>query len=157
MANSRGTNGRLSGVSEMLREPLGAAQARMEQMEEEVRRVLVDLMARGRASRRDLEQLLRRLSKQDWSFPEVKHRLEKLGGQGLERAAEWRGKADAFRAEAVERVAELQNRAVQFLGAASRDQVSELHREMDKLARRLDRAEKTQRGRKATRPSSRGV
>jgi hypothetical protein len=144
-------------VGELFREPLGVAQARMEQMELEVRRVLEDLMARGRASRRDLEQLLRRLAKQDWSFPEVKHRLEKLGGQGLERAAEWRGRADAFRAEALERVMELQSRAVQFLGAASRDQVSELQRELDKLARRLDRAEKASRGRKATKPSSRDV
>jgi len=157
MANSKGTNGRVSGVSELLREPLGAAQARMEHLEEEARRVLEDLMARGRASRRDIEQLLHRFSKQDWSFPEVRQRFEKLRGQGMERAVEWRGKAETFRTEALERVNELQGRAVQFLGAASRDQVNELHRQLDKLARRLDRAEKAKRGRKSTRPSSREV
>jgi hypothetical protein len=157
MPNSKGTNGRMRGVSQLLREPMGAAQARMEQMEREVRRVLEDLMARGRASRRELEQLLHRLSRQDWTFPELRLRLGKLRGQGLDTAAEWRGKVEAFRTEALERVMELQSRAVQFLGAASREQVTELHRELDKLARRLDRAEKAQRARRASKPSSRDV
>jgi hypothetical protein len=157
MAKSKGTNGRISGVSGMLREPLGAAQASVEHLEEEARRVLEALLARGRASRRDLEQLLHRLSRQDWSFPEVRHRLEKLRGQGRARAVAWRGKAETFRTEALERVVEIQARAVQFLGAASRDQVNELHRELDKLSRRLERTEKSRQGKKPSKPSSREV
>jgi hypothetical protein len=153
MANSKGTNGRAAAVGDLLRDQVASAQARVEVLEGEAKKVLEDLMARGRASRRDLEHLLHRLSKQDWSFPEVRDRITKLKGQG----EELRGKAEAFRADAVERVTELQGRAVQFLGAASRDQVEELSRELDKLARRLDRAEKTKRGKKASKPSSRGV
>lgn len=152
MANSKATNGR-AGVSELLREQVSMAQARVEQIEDEAKHVLENLMARGRASRRDLEHLVHRVSKQDWSFPEVRQRITKLRGQG----EELRGKAEAFRAEAAERVVELQGRAIQFLGAASRDQVAELQRELDKLARRLDRAEKVTRSKKASKPSSREV
>jgi polyhydroxyalkanoate synthesis regulator phasin len=135
-------------VPEFLREPLSAAQARLGQLEEEAQRVFHDLMDRGRASRRDIEQMVVRLSKQDWTFPEMKLRLEKLREQGVERAAEWRGKAETFRTEALERLIELQARAVSFLGVATREEVQELSRELDRLARRLPRNGKAARTRK---------
>jgi polyhydroxyalkanoate synthesis regulator phasin len=124
-------------VPEFLREPLNAAQARLEHIEEEAQRVLRDLMDRGRASRKDLEQMVHKLSQQDWSFPEMRQRLEKLREQGVERATEWRGRAETFRAEALERMIELQNRAVTFLGVATREQVEELSKELDRLSRRI--------------------
>lgn len=129
-------------VPEFLREPLVAAQARLEQFEEDAQRVLKDLLDKGRASRKDIEQIVVRLSKQDFSLPEVKLRLEKLRDQGAERAAEWRGRAESFRSEALDRVLELQTRAVQFLGVATREQVEELSKELEQLSRRLDRAAK---------------
>lgn len=141
-------------VPEFLREPIATAQARLEQLEEEAQRVLRDLMDRGRASRKDFEQMVSRLSKQDWTFPEMKQRLEKLRDQGVERAAEWRGKAESFRAEALERMIELQARAVSFLGVATRDQVQELSKELDRLARRIERTEKGRRTRKSGRTSA---
>ena len=92
MAETQKLNGRTGvKVPEFLREPLEAAQARLEQFEEEAQRVLRDLMDKGRASRKDIEQMVQRLSKQDWTFPEMKQRIEKLREQGVERAAEWRG------------------------------------------------------------------
>jgi uncharacterized protein HemX len=130
--------GRNVKVPEFLREPLVAAQARLEHLEEEAQRLLRDLMDKGRASRKDLEHIVHKLSQQDWSIPEMRQRLEKLRGQGAERAAEWRGRADTFRAEALERMIDLQNRAVAFLGVATRDQVEELSKELDRLARRID-------------------
>lgn len=138
-------------VPEFLREPLEAAQVRFGQIEEEAQRVLKDLMVRGRAGRKDIEHIMQRLSRQDWNLPEVKHRLGKLREQGVERAAEWRGKAETFRTEALERVTELQTRAVAFLGVATRDQVEELSRELERLAKRLDRAEKGRRSAKKAR------
>ena len=135
-------------VPEFLREPFVAAQARLEHLEEEAQRVLRDLMERGRASRKDLEQMMHRFSQQDWSLPEMRQRLEKLRETGVERAAEWRGRAESFRAEALERMIELQNRAVAFLGVATRDQVEELSKELDRLARRIDH-EKPKRAKKA--------
>jgi polyhydroxyalkanoate synthesis regulator phasin len=141
-------NGRSVKVPEFLREPLATAQARFEQFEEEAQRVFHDLMDRGRASRKDLEQMMHRLSQQDWSLPEMRQRLEKLRDTGVERAAEWRGRAESFRAEALERMIDLQNRAVAFLGVATREQVEELSKELDRLARRIDH-EKPKRAKKA--------
>ena len=142
-------NGRLK-VPEFLREPLVAAQARIGQIEEEAQRVLKDLVDRGRSSRKDIEEIVHRLSRQDFSLPEVKQRLEKLRDQGAERAAGWRDRAESFRADALERMLELQSRAVQFLGVATREQVEELSRELDRLARRF---EKQARRAKRSKPS----
>lgn len=141
-------------VPEFLREPLEAAQARFEHLEEEAQRVLKDLMDKGRASRKDLEHIVHRLTLQDWSFPEMRQRIEKLREQGVERAAEWRDRAESFRAEALERMIDLQNRAVAFLGVATREQVEELSKELDRLARRI---EKDAKPRRARRPGKAGT
>jgi ElaB/YqjD/DUF883 family membrane-anchored ribosome-binding protein len=140
-------------VPEFLREPLEAAQARLERLEVDAERMLKDLMNRGRASRKELEQLVSRLSKQDWRLPEMKNRIEKLRDQGVERAAEWRGRAETFRVEAMERVMDLQGRAIAFLGVASRDQVEELSREIDRLARKIAKGA-PKKGKKAARPAA---
>jgi hypothetical protein len=149
MAETQKMNGgRAMKVPEFLREPLEAAQARLEQFEEEAQRVLKDLMERGRASRKDFEHIVQKLSKQDWTFPEMKHRIDKLREQGVERAVEWRGKAETFRAEALERVMDLQGRAIAFLGVATREQVDEISKELDRLARRIEKGEKQRRAAK---------
>ncbi len=141
-------------VPEFLREPLEAAQARLEQFEVDAQRVFKDLMDRGRASRKDIEQMVSRLSKQDFALPELKHRLEELREKGAERAAEWRGRAETFRSEALVRLMELQARAVAFLGVATRAPVEELSKELDRLARRFEKAEKTKKGKKNSKPSA---
>jgi hypothetical protein len=140
--------GRAMKVPEFLREPLEAAQARLEQIEVEAQRVLKDLVERGRASRKDLEEMVAKLSKQDWNFPEMKHRIEKLREQGVERAAEWRGRAENFRAEAMERVVDLQGKAIAFLGVATREQVEEISKELDRLAKRIERGQKPRRAKR---------
>ena len=140
-------------VPEFLREPIVAAQARLEQFEEDAERVLKDLMDRGRASRKEFEQIVSKLSKQDWRIPEMKHRIERLRDQGVERAAEWRDRAETFRVEAMDRMVDLQGRAIAFLGVASRDQVEELSREIDKLARKLAKSS-PKKARKATRAAA---
>jgi ElaB/YqjD/DUF883 family membrane-anchored ribosome-binding protein len=137
MAEIAKVNGGRAKVPEFLREPIEAAQARLEQIEDEAERVLKDLMDKGRASRKEFEQILARLSKQDWKLPEMKHRIDRLREQGVERAVELRGRAETFRTEAMERVVDLQGRAIAFLGVASRDQVEELSREIDRLAKKI--------------------
>jgi polyhydroxyalkanoate synthesis regulator phasin len=149
MSETRSENGRAMKVPEFLREPIEAAQARLGQIEEEAQRVFHDLMDRGRASRKDLEQMMHSLSQQDWSLPEMRQRLEKLRDTGVERAAEWRGRAESFRTEALDRMIELQNRAVAFLGVATREQVEELSKELDRLARRIEKAKPAKRAKKA--------
>ncbi len=142
-------------VPEFLKDPIREAQARLVVLEEEAQRVWKDLMVKGRAGRKDIEQIVHRLSKQDWTLPEMKHRIEKLREQGAERAAEWKGKAESFRTEALERMNDLQSRAVAFLGVASREQVEELSRELERLAKRIERSERTRRpASKKGRPSA---
>jgi hypothetical protein len=139
MAEAQKNGARAVKVPEFLREPIEAAQARIERLEEDAERVLKDLMNRGRAGRKEFEQMVARLSKQDWTFPDMKHRIEKLRDQGAERAAEWRGRAETFRVEALERMVDLQTRAITFLGVATRDQVDELSREIDRIAKRIEK------------------
>ncbi len=135
-------------VPEFLREPLEAAQARLTEFEEEAQRVFKDLMQKGKESRKDVAELVQRLSKQDWRMDELKERVSKLRVQGMERAHELRGRAETFRADALERLEDLQTKAVAFLGVATREQVEELSRELERLARRLDKSEKGRRPRK---------
>jgi DNA repair exonuclease SbcCD ATPase subunit len=154
MSETAKLNGSLTvKVPEFLREPIEAAQARLGRLEEDAERVLKDLMGKGRAGRKEIEQIVARLSKQDWKLPEMKERIERFREQGVERAAEWRGRAETFRAEAMERVVDLQGRAIAFLGVASRDQVEELSREIDKLARKIGKGG-PRKGRKAARPAA---
>lgn len=141
-AHKTEANGNRVKVPEFLREPLSVAQARLEALEGEAQRVLKDLVDRGRASGKDLGAMVHRISLQDFSFPEMRQRIEKLRDQGVERATEWRDRAESFRAEALERMLELQSRAVQFLGVATREQVEELSKELERLARRFEKAGK---------------
>ena len=124
-------------VPEFIREPLEAAQARIEAFEEEAQKVLRDLVKR----RKDLADLIQKLSKQDWNT-ELRGRFGKLRDQGRERAGELRGRAETFRADAADRLENLQTKAIAFLGVASREEVLELSRELDKLARRLEKSGK---------------
>jgi polyhydroxyalkanoate synthesis regulator phasin len=135
-------------VPEFLREPLEAAQARLVEFEEEAQKVFKDLMQKGKESRKDVAVLVQRLSKQDWNMDELKGRVTKLREHGMERAQELRGRAESFRADAMEKLEELQTKAVAFLGAATREQVEELSKELERLARRLDKADRTRKTRK---------
>jgi polyhydroxyalkanoate synthesis regulator phasin len=135
-------------VPEFLREPIEAAQARLVEFEEEAQKVFKDLLEKGKASRKDIADLVQRLSKQDWKMEDLKGRVSKLRAQGKERAQELRGRAESFRADAMERLEDLQTKAVAFLGVATREQVEELSRELGRLSRRLDKAERTKKPRK---------
>lgn len=137
---------KISKVPEFLREPLEAAQARLLEFEEEAQKVFKDLIQKGKESRKDVAVLVQRLSKQDWNMDELKGRVTKLREHGIERAQELRGRAESFRSDAMDKLDDLQAKAVEFLGVATREQVEELSRELERLAQRLDR---TDRGAKA--------
>lgn len=138
-------------VPEFLREPIEAAQARLLEFEEEAQRVFKELMQKGKESSKEMTDLVQRLSRQDWRLDELKGRVAKLREQGMERAHELRGRAETFRAEAMERLEELQTKAVEFLGVATREQVEDLSKELEKLSRRLDKTDRTRKPRKAPR------
>lgn len=152
-------------VPEFLREPLEAAQLRLAEFEEEAQRVfdeaqrvLKDLVKKGRASRKDVAELVQRLSNQDWTkMDDLRGRVTKLRDQGMERAHELRGKAESFRSEAMEKLEELQAKAVAYLGVATRGQVQQLSRELERLSRRLDKSGKPAKGHKAAKRQAAGA
>jgi len=138
-------------MPEFLREPLEAAQARLAEFEEEAQKVFKELMQKGKESRKDVADLVQRLSKQDWRMDELKERVTKLRVQGLERASELKDRAESFRAEAVVKLEELQTKAVAFLGVATREQVEEISRELERLAKLIDRGGRARKSKKAHR------
>lgn len=142
-------------VPEFLREPLEAAQARLESFEEEAQKVFKDLVQKGRASRKDFAELVQRISQQDGYMDELRGRVGKLRDQGKERAQALRGKAETFRSDAMERLELLQSKAIAYLGVASREQVEELSRELEKLVKRLDRSVKPKKAAPAKRSTKR--
>ncbi len=131
-------------VPEFILEPLEAAQARLEALEGEAQRLFKVVIQKGKASQKDFAHAVDRLRKSDlvhnlWKQSQVKDRLEKLRELSVERAQAWRDRADTVRAETLERLVEVQGKAVNFLGAASNEQLKELTRELHKLSRRLEK------------------
>jgi len=143
-------------VPEFLREPFEAAQVRFAEFEEEAQKVLKDLIQKGKEGRRDMAVFVQRLSHQDWGIEDLRKSMTKFRQESLERAQELAGKAETFRAEALEKLEELQTKTVNFLGAATREEVEDLSRELARLARRIDKNGKPVKARKtARRPTAR--
>src|SRR5690349_6032802 len=92
------------------KQQLEAAEKRIEAFEAEAREVLGEMIERGRRSRGDIEELLRRAGETDLSG-----RAEEIRGQ-IEKGAEEFGR----------RLEHLQEKALSVLGVAGRAQVEEL-------------------------------
>jgi hypothetical protein len=112
-------------VEGFLRESVEVAQARLEVLEAEAQKLLHEVQTR-----------FQKVSGKDWA--DVKERIEHLREVGMERAEEWKDKAQGFRVEAAEKLETLQEKALKFLGVASREDVAELSREINKILKRLD-------------------
>lgn len=115
-------------VPEFLREPLEAAQSRLGTLEKDAQKLFKNISGRVQKEWR-----------QDW--PEMKDRLDKLLAAGRERASEWRGRAEHVRADAMDRLMEL----VKFLGVATRDQLEQLSRDVDRILKRIEKGRKPRR------------
>jgi hypothetical protein len=116
-------------VQEFLRDSLEVAQTRLEALEGEAERLFKDVSTR-----------VTKASKQDWK--ELRGRMEKLRKAGIVAAEEWKDKAETFRGDVLEQVVELQSRAMKFLGVATREELEDLSREINKILRRLDDVQK---------------
>jgi polyhydroxyalkanoate synthesis regulator phasin len=115
--------------------------------------ILKELAKKGKASRKEIEARLEKMvgdAHLEDRLTELRGKLELLQKTGRERTEVWRGKADSFRAEALERMVELQGKVVSFLGVATRDQVEELHHELERLAKRIESGQKARPARKNT-------
>lgn len=127
-------------VPEFLREPIEAAQARLEALEKDAQKLFKDISGR-----------VQKEWKQDW--PEMKDRMDKLLAAGRERAVEWRGRAEHVRADAMERLMEL----VKFLGVATRDQLEQLSRDVDRILKKIEKPRKRRKAPRRAQPAARAA
>lgn len=127
-------------VPEFLREPIEAAQARLETLEKDAQKLFKDISGR-----------VQKEWKQDW--PEMKDRMDKLLAAGRERAVEWRGRAEHVRADAMERLMEL----VKFLGVATRDQLEQLSRDVDRILKKIEKPRKRRKAPRRAQPAARAA
>ncbi len=126
-------------VEGFLRESVEVAQARLETLEAEAQKLLHEVQTR-----------FQKVSGKDWA--EVRERLDHLREVGMERAEEWKDKAQEFRVEAAEKLENLQVSALRFLGVASREEVAELSREINKILKRLDDSRRRKAGKPTRKP-----
>lgn len=115
--------------------------------------LLKELAKKGKAGRKEIEARLEKMvgdAHIEDRIAELRGKLELLQKTGRERTEVWRGKADSFRAEALERMVEVQGKVVSFLGVATREQVEELHHELERLAKRIESGQKARPARKST-------
>ncbi len=99
-------------------------------------------MLKGRAGRHDIEQIVQRLASQDWTFPEMKQLAGAAPGAG---GGEGGGAEGAGRSRCGPTPWSgwwsCKGKVVAFLGVATREQVEELSRELERLARRIERGQ----------------
>jgi hypothetical protein len=115
--------------------------------------LLKDLAKKGKAGRKEVEAMIEKVAgdaRIDQRLGELRVKLELLQKTGRERTEMWRGKADSFRAEALERMLDIQGKAVSFLGVATREQVEELQHELERLAKRIENGQKARPSKKST-------
>jgi hypothetical protein len=110
------------------RTALEQLQTRLGTLEASARERLGRALGAGNGALRELDEALARVSSEDWTVEGVRRRL------GLLRA-----RAENLRAAALRRVAELPGSAVSALASGSRAPVQGLARELDRLAKRLER------------------
>jgi polyhydroxyalkanoate synthesis regulator phasin len=132
-------------MSDKLKESLEQAQSRLASFEEEAQRVLIDLVAKGRATRKEVAALIARIN-----APEL---LEADYVKGIS------GKAKNVGEDMSRRVEDVRQRMITLAGVASREQVDDLTRDLEKLSRKLDRlltASKKPAATKAPKPKGAG-
>ena len=112
-------------ITERFKDSLEQAQARLTSLEEEAQKMFQEVLDRSKASRREMTTLINRLN----------------GGDLFDRkmVKQWEGKARLVSADLAHRLEDLRSRVIQYAGVASRDQVVDLSKDLDKLSRKIDR------------------
>ena len=127
-------------VEGFLRESVEVAQARLETLEAEAQKLLHEVQTRLPEG---VREGLGRGSRAARAPPR---------GRDRERAEEWKDKAQEFRVDAAEKLENLQVAALSFLGVATREEVAELSREINKILKRLDESRKRKAGKPTRKP-----
>jgi len=117
-----------------MKDSIEQAQARLEAFEKEASKVLEELRARSKSSRKDLAGLLEKF--QAGELFENARSTEKHVEKQL------RARANRLSDEVAERLAMVQDAVLRFVGLASRDQVEDLVSELERISKRLEKLTK---------------
>ncbi len=118
------------GQSDRIRQRLSELQTRLDAFEADARHRLRRALGAGNEALHDLDDRLARMSREDWSVPGMRRRMDGL-----------RARAENLRASALKRVAEMPGEAMSKLATGSRVPLQNLSRGLERIARRLDERE----------------
>lgn len=120
-------------IPAVIRENVELAQKRLTAFEKDATKLAKQLIAKGRTAQKEISK----------DLGDLRKRLQ--AGTLFEdaRLRKFRGRAQNVRKEIVKRLAELQGLVLNFVGLASRDEVSELARELRELAKQLEKGGRT--------------
>ncbi len=113
-----------------MRQRLTEFQHRLDVFETDARHRIRKALGAGNLALHDLDERLARMSREDWSVPGMRRRMEGL-----------RARAENLRTNAIKRVAEMPGEAVSRIANGSRVPVQNLARGIERLVRRLDEKE----------------
>ena len=111
--------------AERFRDSLEQAQARLSNLEDEAQKVFQEIVDRSKASRKEMTALIAKINAGELFD---KHTVK-----------EWQGKAKHVSADIAHRFEELRSRAIAYAGVASREQVDEFAKDLDRLTRKIDK------------------
>lgn len=114
-------------LAERFRGSLEQAQARLSNLEEEAQKVFQDVVERSKAPRKEMANIIAKIN---------------TGAADVfdtEMIKQWQVRAKNVSADFAHRLDDLRVRAVAHAGVATRQQVDELARGLDKLSRKIDR------------------
>lgn len=119
-----------NGQPDRIRQRLSELQSRLDALENDARERLRKALGASNEALHGLDDRLARMSREDWSVPGMRRRVEGL-----------RARAENLRASALKRVAEMPGEAMSKLATGSRVPVQNLARGLERFARRLDERE----------------
>jgi hypothetical protein len=118
------------GQPDRIRQRLSEFQSRLDAIEIDARHRLRKALGASNEALHGLDDRLARMSREDWSMPGMRRRVEGL-----------RARAENIRASAMKRVAEMPGEAMSKIATGSRVPVQNLARGIERIARRLDARE----------------
>jgi hypothetical protein len=116
--------------AERIRQRLSEFQTRLDAFETDARHRIRKALGAGNVALHDLDERLARMSREDWSVPGLRRRVDGL-----------RARAENLRTTAIKRVSEMPGEAVSKLATGSRVPVRNLARGIERRVRRLDEKE----------------
>ncbi len=108
-----------------LKEKVAEAQERLKTFEDEAQKFLKEIVEKGKASRKELDEIISRVQSGEL--------LEKM------KSSEFSARAAEVQKEVVRGLDELQQRVLEFIGVATRDQVADLSKEIARLSKKVEK------------------